>query len=123
VIDLPQPTGSHLWPTEDPGDLAPLHRPRRAFVALAEVVVAAVIVWLAFLCWKASSVTLTTTLTDGTRLISTRDFGGRIAGAIGLGVLAALLIVDAVRQLLLATRVRPKKAKRRSTGRSQQTAS
>jgi hypothetical protein len=123
VIDLPQPTGSHLWPTEDQGDLAPLHRPRRAFVALAEVVVATAVVWLAFLCWDASSVTLTTTLTDGTQLISTRDFGGRIAGAIGLGVLAALLLVDTVRQLLLATRVRPKKPKPRSTAPSQPTAS
>ncbi|HEV7978306.1 hypothetical protein [Amycolatopsis sp.] len=123
MIDLPQPTGSHLWPTEEPGNLAPLHRPRRAFVALAEVVVAGVVIWLALLVWDASSVTLTTTLTDGTQLISTRDFGGRIAGAIGLGVLAALLLVDAVRQLLLATRTRHRKPKSRSTGFSQPTPS
>jgi hypothetical protein len=110
VIDLPQPTGSHLWPTEEPGNLAPLHRPRRAFVALAEVVVAGVVLWLMFLLWDAGSATLTTTLTDGTQLVSTRNFGGRIAGAIGLGVVAALLLVDAVRQLLLATRPRRKKS-------------
>jgi hypothetical protein len=48
-------------------------------------------------------------LTDGTQLISTRNFGGRIGGAIGLGVVAALLLVDAVRQVLLATRTKHKK--------------
>ena len=119
MIDLPQPTGSHLWPAEEPAVLTPLHRPRRAFVALAEAVVCGVAIWFAFVLWDASSVTLTTTLADGTQLMSTRDFGAQIAGAIGLGVLAVLLLVDAVRQLLLATRVRHKKPKSRSTGFSQ----
>jgi hypothetical protein len=123
VIDLPQPTGSNLWPTEEPDELTPLHRPRRAFVTVAEVIVAGVAIWFAFVLWHGAAVTLTTTLTDGTRLISTRYFGNRVAGAIGLGLLAALLLIDAVRQLLLATRPKRRKVKQRSTGFSQPTPS
>jgi hypothetical protein len=104
VIDLPQPTGAELWPTEAQTEPARLHRPWRALVALGEVIVAAVLVWLAFLVWHSGVVPVTTVLTDGTRLVSSRFFGGPIAGALGMGLLAALILVDAVRQLLLAIR-------------------
>jgi hypothetical protein len=109
VIDLPQPTGSDLWTPEESAEFTPLHRPARAFVAVGEVVFAAVAVWLAFICWPDGILRITTTLTDGTQLTSTRYVGSWIAGAIGLGLLAALLLVDAVRQLLLAVRARHRK--------------
>ena len=128
MIDLPQPTGSNLWPAEEPDELTPLHRPRRAFVTAAEVILAGLALWFAFVLWHSAMVTLTTTLSDGTQLVSSRYFGNRAAGAIGLGVLAVLLLLDAVRQLLLATRPRRRKAKvskveGQSTGFSQQTPS
>jgi cytochrome c oxidase assembly factor CtaG len=80
-------------------------------VALGEVVLAGVVGWLVFACWHGGIATLTTTLTDGTQLTSTRYFSGRIAGAIGLGVVVALLLVDAFRQFWLAVRIRPQKSK------------
>jgi hypothetical protein len=111
VIDQPQPVVPEHMPPEEPSEFAPIHRPFRAFVAVGEVLVAALAVWLAFICWHKGIDTITATLSDGTQLISTRYVGSWIAGAIGLGVPAALLLVDAVRQLLLAVRVRPRKSK------------
>jgi hypothetical protein len=108
VIDQPQPVVPDQ-PPEEPSELAPIHRPFRAFVAVGEVLAAALAVWLAFVCWHNGIDTITTTLADGTQLISTRYVGSWIAAAIGLGVPAALLLVDAVRQLLLPVRVRHRK--------------
>lgn len=83
-----------------------LHRPWRALVALAEVVLAAVAVWLAIQLWDLGVKTLTVNLSDGVVLTSTRYLGSWMAAAIGLGLLAALLLVDAVRELLLAVRAK-----------------
>jgi hypothetical protein len=83
-----------------------LHRPWRALVALAEVILAAVAIWLAFPLWHMGVKTLTVNLSDGVVLTSTRYIGSWMASAIGLGLLTALLLVDAVRELLLAARTR-----------------
>jgi hypothetical protein len=115
VIDPPRPNGSDLWPPDEQTEFTPLHRPVRAFVAVGEVVFAAVAVWLAFICWPHGISRITTPLTDGTQLTSTRYIGSWIAGAIGLGVLAAVLLVDTVRQLLLAVRARDRKPEIEST--------
>jgi hypothetical protein len=100
------------WPTEEadpePGS-ARLHRPWRAVVAVVELVAAAVAVWLAFVLWDAGTSYITITLSDGSTLTSQHLAGNHVAGAIGLGTLAALLFVDAVRQLLLAVRARHRK--------------
>lgn len=108
VIDLPQPTGADLWPPEETGSAARLHKPWRKLVAVAELVLAALAVWGVFACWKAGIVPVRITYGD-TTLESQRYFGGPLAGAIGLGVLAAVLVVDAVRQFLLGTRTRRRK--------------
>lgn len=112
MIDLPQPTGAELWPTEAQTEISRLHRPLRALVALAEVIVVGVLIWLAFVLWHSGVVSVTTTLSDGTRLVSSRFFGSSIAGAIGLGILATLLFVEAVRELLLAVRVPHRKSRK-----------
>lgn len=91
-----------------------LHRPWRALVALGEVVLAAVALWLAFRFWDVGVKTLTVNLTDGTVLSSTRYVGSWTAGAIGLAVLSAILLVDAVREVLLAVRAKHRR-KRRET--------
>lgn len=80
--------------------------PWRALVALAELLVAAGAIWLAYRCWPRGIATVTLVLDDGTKLVSTRYYGNWIAAAIGLGTVAALLGLDAVRQSVLAVRGR-----------------
>ena len=111
MIDLPQPTGAELWPPEEPGPTARLNKPWRALIAGAEVLLAVVAVWVLYLCWHNASATVVTTTDDGAVLESHRYFGGLLAAAIGLGILAAILLVDAVRQLLLAVRTRHREPK------------
>lgn len=83
-----------------------LHRPWRAVVALVEVVLAAVAIWVAFPLWSMGVKTLTVTAGDGAVLTSTRYIGSWIAAAIGLGLVSALLLTDAVREVVLAVRAR-----------------
>ncbi|RSM65844.1 hypothetical protein DMH03_01465 [Amycolatopsis sp. WAC 01376] len=111
VIDLPQPTGADLWPPEDTRRNARLHKPLRAVVGAVELILAALSVWGAFACWKAGVVPVVITYGETTTLESQRYFGGPLAGAIGLGVLAAILVVDAIRQFLLAVRAKGRKPK------------
>jgi hypothetical protein len=95
-------------PPTEPGRL---NKPWRALVALAEVLLAGVAVWFAFDLWPRGVATIVTTLTDGRVLESTRYVGSWMAAAIGLGTLAALLVLDAIRQVALAVRTRPKRRK------------
>ncbi|WP_033291083.1 hypothetical protein [Amycolatopsis jejuensis] len=111
MIDLPQPTGAGLWPPEETQPETKLNQPWRAFVALGEVVVAGLVLWAAFALWHAGVVTIVTTAGDGAKLASQRHLGGHLAGALGLGALSAVLVVDAIRQLLLAVRARHRKKK------------
>jgi hypothetical protein len=111
VIDLPQPTGAELWPPEEPGTRARLHKPWRTLVAVVEVVLAVLAGWGVYVCWHGATATVVTRTDDGAVLESHRYFGGLLAAAIGLGTLAAILLVDAVRQLSLAVRARSRKAK------------
>jgi hypothetical protein len=111
VIDLPQPTGAELWPPEEPGPTARLHKPWRTLVAVVEVVLAVLAGWAAYACWHSGAATVVTRTDDGAVLESHRYFGGLLAAAVGLGTLAAILLVDAVRQLSLAVRARHSKPK------------
>jgi hypothetical protein len=111
VIDLPQPTGAELWPPEEPGPSARLHKPWRTLVAVVEVVLAVLAGWAAFACWHGGVATVVTHTDDGAVLESHRYFGGLLAAAIGFGTVAAILLVDAVRQLSLAVRARGRKPK------------
>ncbi|EOD67513.1 hypothetical protein [Amycolatopsis vancoresmycina] len=106
MIDLPQPTGAELWPPEEPGPRARLHKPWRTLVAVVEVLLAVAAGWAAYACWHSSVATVVTRTDDGAVLESHRYFGGLLAAAIGLGTVTALLLVDAVRQLSLAIRAR-----------------
>jgi len=111
VIDLPQPTGAELWPPEEPGPHARLHKPWRTLVAVVEVVLAVAAGWAAYACWHSGAATVVTHTDDGATLESHRSFGGLLAAAIGLGTMAAILLVDAVRQLSLAVRARHREPK------------
>jgi hypothetical protein len=111
VIDLPQPTGAELWPPDESGPPARLHKPWRILVAVVEVVLAVAAGWGAYACWHGGKAVVVTLSGDGALLESHRYFGGLLAGAIGLGTVAAILLVDAVRQLTLALRARHRSAK------------
>lgn len=92
---------------------ARLHQPWRVLVAVVELLVAGAAVWLAFPCWQLSVRHLTVTLADGTVLHSARYLGNWMSAAVGLGMLAAILLVDAVREVMLGARV--KRRRRRAT--------
>jgi hypothetical protein len=92
-----------------PPGIGRLNRPVRAVVALVELAAAAGLVVLAFWLWHQAAAPIDTVLDDGTDLRSTRYFGSWMAGAIAVGTVAALLVLDALRQLVLAGRARPRK--------------
>ncbi|GLY63735.1 hypothetical protein [Amycolatopsis taiwanensis] len=92
---------------------ATLHRPWRLVTAGCELAVAAAAVWCAVWIWGFGVRTLTLTLSDGTSLTSTRLVGSWAAGAIALGMVAGILLVDAVREVLLGTGVRRRRRRRR----------
>lgn len=103
--------------TEEPDvDLPPvpagLNQPWRALIAVVEVLAAAGAVWAAYWAWPRGIVTITDVADDGTRLQSTRFFGNWLAAAILLGTVAALLVLDAVRQAVLAFRARPRRRRK-----------
>jgi hypothetical protein len=96
-------------PPTEPGRL---HRPGRAFIALAELLVAGGLVVLAFWAWPQGFETIVSIARDGREVSATRTYGNWLAAAVGFGAVAALLLVDATRQVALAVRARPKRVKR-----------
>lgn len=92
---------------------ARLNQPWRLAVALVELLLAAATVVAAVWLWPRGITTITTVLDDGKQLVSTRYYGNLIAAAIATTMVGALLVVDAIRQVLLAVRARPKKVKPR----------
>ncbi|MFL6120815.1 hypothetical protein [Actinophytocola sp.] len=95
-------------PPTEPGQL---HKPWRAFVALGELVVAAVAVWFAFDLWSRGVAKVVEHYPNNITLESTRWIGSWMALAILLGTVAAVLVVDAARQVILAVRARPRRGK------------
>ncbi|HYQ65677.1 MAG TPA: hypothetical protein VET29_20565 [Actinophytocola sp.] len=93
-------------PPTEPGRL---HKPVRAFVAAGELVVAAVAVWFAFDVWPLGVAKIVEHYPNDITLESTRWVGSWMALAILLGTVAALLVVDALRQAILAVRARPRR--------------
>jgi len=91
-----------------------LNQPRRALIGTAEVLVAAAMVWLAIWLWSNAPVTITQAFPDNRPpFVSHRYFGHWMSLSILSGAVAAVLVVDAVRQFLLAARVRPRAKGRR----------
>jgi hypothetical protein len=95
-------------PPTEPGRL---HMPWRALVALGELAVAAVAVWFAFDVWPRGIAKIVENYGNGIVLESTRWSGSWMSLAIVLGTVAGVLVLDAVRQVLLAVRARPSRGK------------
>ena len=94
------------WPQEDELSEGRVNRPWRAMVALVEVVLAGAAGWAATWAWSHVVTTVTFDIA-GEQELSSRLFSGPwAAAAIGFGLLAALLLVDAFRELTLAIRAR-----------------
>jgi hypothetical protein len=89
-----------------------LNRPWRALVSGGELVVAGLVLWAAYWCWPRGIADVVQTSSDGRRVVTTQYYGSWIAVAVVLGTICAVLVVDAVRQLVLAVRARPKRARR-----------
>jgi hypothetical protein len=84
-----------------------LNQPWRGLVAAGEVVLAVVGVVFAVVCWHHGVTTMVTPLGNGQPpLVSTIFLGNWMAAGIGLVVVAAFLVLDALRQVLLAVRTR-----------------
>ena len=94
-----------------PTEQDPLHEPWRAFVALGELIAAAVAVWFAFDVWPRGIAKVVEHYPNNITLESTRWVGSWMSLAILLGTVAALLVLDALRQVVLAVRARPKRGK------------
>lgn len=93
-----------------PADLRPqpppsgLHQPIRILVALAEVVLAMVLVVATVWAWRRGSVPYDLPATDNPAVPESVDrwSGPWIGAAFGLAALAGVLLLDAARQLVLA---------------------
>lgn len=97
--------GSASDPTR--GSAGALHRPWRALVALIELLVIGLAVWGAFALWSRGVLSVVTWRGEGAdQASSTRYLGHWIAGSIALGALASVLLLDAVREMLLAVATR-----------------
>jgi hypothetical protein len=104
-----QTTEEEVQPAPDPPVVRRgLHQPVRAAVAAGELVLAAVVIVAAIAwVWPKTSYTVVTVLDDGTRFESIRNVGHWMALGIVLGAIAGVLVLDAVRQFILAVRAKP----------------
>ncbi|HWC80937.1 MAG TPA: hypothetical protein VG756_13340 [Pseudonocardiaceae bacterium] len=104
-------SGAHVLAVEKPPPRpAGLSQPWRGLVALGEVVLAAVAVIVGILCWHRGFTQIVTPVSGQQPLVSTVQYGNWASGAVGLVVLAGLLVLDAGRQTLLAVRTRQRPA-------------
>jgi hypothetical protein len=92
----------------EPGEPT-LHQPKRALIAVAEVVVVLLLVPAAIWCWNRGVLHFSYPVPDHPPLESTRFKGNWIGASVGLVTIAGILLLDAVRQTLLAVRTRGRK--------------
>ncbi|MEU4739461.1 hypothetical protein AB0G02_03210 [Actinosynnema sp. NPDC023658] len=94
-------------PDHEPGGATPaLHQPKRALIAVGEVVLIALLVPAAAWCWNRGVLHYSYPLPDHAPLESTRLHGNWIGASVGLVTVAGVLLLDAVRQTVLAVRTR-----------------
>ncbi|MGI5504289.1 hypothetical protein [Lentzea sp. CA-135723] len=90
-------------PPAEPG----LHQPKRGLIAAGEIVAVVLLVILAIWCWNRGVVRLEYPIDGRDPLISTRYHGNWLGTSIAAATLAVVLVLDAVRQIMLAVRTRP----------------
>ncbi len=87
-----------------------LHQPRRALIAAGEVVAVVALALVAVWAWNRGITKLAYPIDGREPLISTRYHGNWLGTAVAAVTVAAILLLDAVRQVVLAARTRPGKA-------------
>lgn len=100
--DVVEDTPAH----EAPG----LHQPKRALIAAGEVVAVVVLGFVAVWCWNRGITYLAYPIEGREPLISTRYHGNWLGTSVLCVTVAVVLLLDVVRQLVLAARTRPRKA-------------
>jgi hypothetical protein len=92
--------------------LSLLHQPWRVVFGLVELLLAAGLVVFAVWCWHQGVVRIVYTTTGSIEpAIGSRYLGSWIGAAIALCVLAGFLLLDALRELALGLRARPRRRK------------
>jgi hypothetical protein len=86
-----------------------LNQPKRGLIAAGEGVLIVLLAFAAQYCWHRGIVRLEYPFDGHEPLVATRYFGNWIGGAVGLVTLAGALVLDAIRQVLLAVRTRSRK--------------
>lgn len=90
-----------------------LNRPYRRLIAVVEIVLTAALVVAAVLLWRDVNYDIAYTAESGRKLLSTRMRGDLAGACIGLCLIAAFVLLDAIRQMVLATRARHRRAEAR----------
>jgi len=98
-------------PTPDHPPAPTLHQPKRAFIAAAELVAIVLLGFAAHWCWQHGIQRFSYPLDGRPPLVSTRYHGNWTAAAITLATIAGVLLLDAIRQSLLALRTRDRRDK------------
>ncbi|MBF6508010.1 hypothetical protein IU422_09665 [Nocardia farcinica] len=83
-----------------------LNQPWRAAVAGIELVVAVALVAVGWWAWQHGTVTIYLPGPHGAIDVVTRSVGSWLASAVAASTLAGLLLLDAIRQVVLALRAR-----------------
>jgi hypothetical protein len=86
-----------------------LNQPKRGLIAAGEVVLIVLLAFTAHWCWTKGVVRLEYPVDGHDPLVATRYLGNWIGGAVGLVTLAGVLLLDALRQTVLAVRTRGRK--------------
>lgn len=91
-----------------PASAGDVHQPTRAVVAGIELILVTALGVLAWWMWGRGVVPIVVTdpLAPESETVVTRSLGNWLGGAIATATVAGLLLVDMVRQLVLAFRVR-----------------
>jgi hypothetical protein len=93
----------------EPAPAPKLHQPKRALIALVEVVLVVLLGFAAHWCWQHGIQRFAYPLEGRPPLVATRYHGNWIAGSIALATVAGGLLLDAIRQTVLAVRTRDRK--------------
>ena len=86
-----------------------LHQPKRALIAVVEVVLIVLLAFAAHWCWQRGIQRFSYPMDGRPPLVATRYHGNWIGGSIALATVAGILLLDAIRQTVLAVRTKDRR--------------
>ncbi len=96
-------------PAPQPSSAPRLHQPKRALIAVVEVVLVVLLGFAAHWCWQRGVQYFSYPIEGRAPLVATRYHGNWIGGSIVLVTIAGVLLLDVIRQTVLAVRTRDRK--------------